>query len=284
MANPPYLPMGPYIHSQLCVKIPYPTKLFTNQTIIVTGSSTGMGLEAARQLVRLDAARVILAVRSLDKGHAAARSIATSTKREGIVEVWELNLASYTSVQSFAARVQTLDRLDDVVENAGILPTKWAMAEDNEATITVNVVNTMLLLVLLIPKLRETSVKLDKDTVLTFTGSFVHWMTHFNERKVNRILKEVSIQSKVNMDERYFPNASTEIKSSLIPLGVLSFQTYAALRLPRASRRSHRIQETRTYRHVDHQSRLRGHGHNATLFGLCIVCQERAQEDSFSDD
>jgi retinol dehydrogenase-12 len=43
--------------------LPYPTKKFTGQTIIVTSSNVGLGLEAARHFVRLDAAKVIIAVR-----------------------------------------------------------------------------------------------------------------------------------------------------------------------------------------------------------------------------
>jgi len=44
------------------VSLPVPTMKFTGKTIIVTGSNTGIGLEAARYFVRLDAAKVILAV------------------------------------------------------------------------------------------------------------------------------------------------------------------------------------------------------------------------------
>src|ERR1041384_6462603 len=97
-----------YLGGQLCVKPEYPTHKFTGQTIIVTGSNTGMGLEAARHFVRLDAAKVILAVRDMLKGQAAAKDIVASTERHGVVEVWELDLASYQSVEAFAQRALTL--------------------------------------------------------------------------------------------------------------------------------------------------------------------------------
>ncbi|KAM0316480.1 hypothetical protein ACHAPQ_011302 [Fusarium lateritium] len=67
--------------------IPVPTTSFKGQTIIVTGSNTGLGLEAANHFVRLDADVVILAVRSLKRGEAAKASIESSTGRKGVVQM-----------------------------------------------------------------------------------------------------------------------------------------------------------------------------------------------------
>lgn len=191
-------------YSHIFVTLPKPTKRFTGQTIIVTGSNTGLGLEAARNLVQLDAAKVILAVRNIEKGNAAKSSIEATTGRQDVVEVWELDLSRYGSVKAFAERAnKTLERLDVVVENAGVLTQNWAMAEDNEITITVNVVSTFLLALLLLPKLRETSAIFGKDVVLTFTGSFVHWITPFPERKADRIFEETAKKEKVRLWDRY---------------------------------------------------------------------------------
>lgn len=57
----------------------------------------GLGLEAARHFTRLNAERVILGVRNLEKGEAAKNSIEESTNRKGAVEVWQLDLTSYES-------------------------------------------------------------------------------------------------------------------------------------------------------------------------------------------
>lgn len=83
------------------IGLPYPTKKFTGQTVIVTGSNVGLGLEAARHFVRLDAAKVIIAVRAISKGEEAARSIAESTGRPDIVDVWPIDLTNYGSVKAF---------------------------------------------------------------------------------------------------------------------------------------------------------------------------------------
>ena len=148
-----------FMRSQLFVTPPYPTKKYTDQTIIVTGSNAGLGLAAARHFVRLDAAKVILAVRTVEKGEAAKRSIEQSTGRAGVVEVWQLDLAHYESVRFFAKRAMGLERLDVVVENAGILTGKFQVMEGDEASVTTNVVSTVLHALLLLPKLRETGAR-----------------------------------------------------------------------------------------------------------------------------
>ena len=149
----------PFLRSQLFFHPPNPTKKYTGQTVIVTGSNAGLGLEASRHFVRLDAAKVILAVRNLEKGEAAKKTIEKSTGRAGVIEVWQLDLASYESVKDFARRAQGLERLDILVENAGIVTFNFSMMEDNESSITTNVVSPVLHSLLLLPKLRETGAK-----------------------------------------------------------------------------------------------------------------------------
>ncbi|KAH7040921.1 uncharacterized protein B0I36DRAFT_260386 [Microdochium trichocladiopsis] len=219
-----HIPLNPLealrIVASQFARLPYPTHDFTGQTIIVTGANTGLGLEAARHFVRLNASRVILAVRDPAKGAAAAESIAVSTGRPGVAQVWDLDLSRRASVEAFAARVNTsgeLDRVDRVVENAGVLTKKFAMDPDRvcEQTITVNVVNTLYLGLLLLPKLRETSVKFadettgaskPRETVLTFVGSFVHFLTWFPERRHPShagVFEGLADKEKARMFDRY---------------------------------------------------------------------------------
>ncbi|KAK0377125.1 short-chain dehydrogenase [Colletotrichum limetticola] len=137
-------------------KLPYPSDDCAGRTIIVTGSNVGLGLEAARHFVRLNAAKVILAVRSTDKGEAAKTDIELTTGRRGVVEVWPLDQASFESVKEFAARADKLPRLDFAVLNASIATSKRVDAEGWESTITVNVLSTFLLGLKLLPVLRRT--------------------------------------------------------------------------------------------------------------------------------
>ncbi|KAK0345952.1 hypothetical protein LTR91_018018 [Friedmanniomyces endolithicus] len=166
-----------FFYTQLFITPSAPTTSCTGKTIIVTGANTGLGKEAARHFVQLGAEKVILGCRSLDKGEAAKRDIEVSTGRKGVVEVWELDLGDYGSVQGFAERAGGLRRLDCVVENAGINTNKFVEVGGNESTITVNVVSTFLLALLILPKLQETAKLQGTTPNLTIVSSEVHFFT-----------------------------------------------------------------------------------------------------------
>ena len=108
-----------FLYNQFFVTPKYPTQSCEGKTIIVTGANVGLGYEAAKHFVRLGAEQVILAVRSLEKGKAAAATIESEERRSGVVDVWELDLGNYDSVKKFAKRVDGLKRVDVVLENAG---------------------------------------------------------------------------------------------------------------------------------------------------------------------
>ena len=193
-----------FLYRQFFVTSPYPTTSFANQTIIVTGSNSGLGLEAAQHIVRLSATRVILAVRSTSKGEAAKSSIEASTGRKGVVEVWSLDLSSYDSVKAFAAKVNTLDRLDAVIENAGISTGTYRTTEGEESTIVTNVISTFLLALLLLPKLREGAHKHDILPHLVIVASEVHEFTSFPEKSAPEIFAKLGDEKTANMSDRYY--------------------------------------------------------------------------------
>ena len=150
--------LGSTILSNLFITLPYPESApgLSDQIFVVKGSNTGPGYETSKHLLRLGLGKLIMAVRSLKKGEEARTGLLNATKRTPeSVEVWELDMASYDSVKAFAHRVQTtLPRVDAVLANAGVLTSQFHLAEENEKTITVNVVSTFLLFLLLLPKLR----------------------------------------------------------------------------------------------------------------------------------
>ena len=145
---------------------------------------------------------MILAVRSLSKGEAAKESIENSTDRKGVVEVWHLDLGNYESVKEFAKKAEGLARLDILVENAGIAREVWSVLEDNEATITTNVVSTFLLGLLLLPKLRESGQKFDVTPRVVVTCSEVHAWSSFTERKSENIFDALNDKESANMADR----------------------------------------------------------------------------------
>jgi NAD(P)-dependent dehydrogenase (short-subunit alcohol dehydrogenase family) len=168
------------IYSQLIYKPPYPAQSFAGRTVIVTGSNIGMGKEAARHFVRLDAERVILAVRNVRAGEEAKADIEQTTQRTGVAEVWKMDLSSYVSVKEFAVRLQReLNRLDVLVLNAAVATGKYDAPEGLETHVTVNVVGTFMLLFLLLPFMRETSASLgqgeERPHVALIGSGIHHW-------------------------------------------------------------------------------------------------------------
>ena len=192
-----------FLYTQWFKKPRYPDGSFEGKTVIVTGANVGLGFEAARHFVRLGAEKVVLAVRSVDKGEKAKADIETSTKRSGVVEVWELDLTSYRSVKEFAARAATLERLDVLLENAGIATQNFKLAEENETTITTNVVSTFLLGLLLLPKLKETATVHNTRPHLTIVSSGVHLVAKFEERNNPSIFDALNDPKTVHMSDRY---------------------------------------------------------------------------------
>ncbi len=161
--------------------LPYPTKSFKGQTVIVTGSNTGLGLEAARHFSRLGAEKIILAVRSIAKGKEAARDIETSTNRPGVCEVWELDMMKYESVKKFVEKASKLPRLDVVVENAGVARLKFELVDGVESTVRVNVIATFLLALGLLPVLRKSGTETGNVPRLVIVSSDAHGHVSYSE-------------------------------------------------------------------------------------------------------
>lgn len=106
-------------------------------------------------------------------------------------------------MKAFAEKVKALERLDILVLNAGMYVFEFRKVEEDEETITVNVVSTMLLALMLLPKLKETARITGGKGVLTFTGSFVHKDTSFPERKAPRIFEGLAKVKGARMSDRY---------------------------------------------------------------------------------
>lgn len=144
----------------------------------MTGANVGLGLEAARHFTRLNAAKVIVACRSVEKGMQAKADIERSLPKasKDVVEAWPLDLASFDSVREFCKRANKLPRLDAVVENAGVIMVspQATMAEGYEYTITVNVISTFLMALMLLPKLRKTASDFNTQPRLVIVSSDAH--------------------------------------------------------------------------------------------------------------
>ncbi|OAP54627.1 hypothetical protein AYL99_11075 [Fonsecaea erecta] len=203
------LALRTFLHSQFFGTPPYPTQSFSSQVIIVTGSNVGLGFEAARHFYRLDCAKLILAVRTVSKGETAKEDIVRSVRHRSdgaeAIEVWPLDLSSTESTLAFAERVKKeLPRVDAVVENAGINNMSWAVSEGFEQIIQVNVVNTLLLGLSLLPKLRETKRQFPESSPhLEIVNSEAHHFTSFKEVNAPDIYATLNNEKSADMMGRY---------------------------------------------------------------------------------
>ncbi|KAF2670506.1 NAD(P)-binding protein [Microthyrium microscopicum] len=184
--------LGNVLYSQFFVKPPLPTASFANQTVIVTGSNTGIGYEAVKHFIRLNAAKIILAVRTTAKGDAAILIIIKETKCDpSRLEVWEFDLASSKSVRGFVERARNLERLDVVVQNAGIFPpNEWNMSDGMELTLKVNTLNAVYFAYAILPKLRESAAKTGLMGRFSFNGSDAMFISGIQNQTVSGSLMD----------------------------------------------------------------------------------------------
>lgn len=123
----------------------------SGQTVCITGANSGLGLEAARNLVHAGA-HVIMACRNVEKAEAAAQSVRGTN---GSVEVRELDLASLASIRRFSDQlISDGIALDGLMNNAGLMALDESRTEDGfETQIGVNHLGHFALTGLLLPAL-----------------------------------------------------------------------------------------------------------------------------------
>jgi len=99
------------------------------RTAVITGASSGLGLEVAKVLAA-HGANVVLAGR--DQGRtAAAAEQAQAAAKGGRVDTAELDLASLESVRKAAVDVAgRFPRLDLLINNAGVMATPYGLTKD----------------------------------------------------------------------------------------------------------------------------------------------------------
>ena len=180
-------------NNQFKVKIPLPSEKgfgsLEGKVAIVTGANSGLGFEAARQLLSLGLSRLIVAVRSLERGRSAAEKFAVASPSAKI-DVWALDMESYQSIQAFVRKCDSeLSRIDYVVLNAGIGPLDFKKVDStgHESTIQVNHLSTILLAILLLPALKAKSTRQNPARV-TIVNSVTAHLCKFPNRAQRPLL------------------------------------------------------------------------------------------------
>ncbi|GKT84116.1 LOW QUALITY PROTEIN: WW domain-containing oxidoreductase [Colletotrichum tofieldiae] len=127
-----------------------PTASFQGKTVLLVGATGAILSDAARIITKLDVSTLILAVRNVAKGEALADELRQKCESgespKPTIQVLEVDLLSFDSVQSFAATInQVQTRIDAVVMGSAIMNDETRMTADGwEET---------LLILLLLPKM-----------------------------------------------------------------------------------------------------------------------------------
>ncbi|KAL5374117.1 hypothetical protein DPSP01_012178 [Paraphaeosphaeria sporulosa] len=181
-----------FVYRQWTVKPkPLPPALsLSGKTALITGANSGLGLEAARELVSRRLSRLIIAVRDPSKGETAKKellSLETSPTCE--IEVWPLDHDSYESIAGFGKRTEKLERLDYALLNAGVKMMSYEKsALGHETNVQINHLGTSAVSLAVLPALNKTSKKFNTSTRLTIVSSEGHFWIPFKERTASNIL------------------------------------------------------------------------------------------------
>ncbi|KAF3481259.1 WW domain-containing oxidoreductase [Arthroderma uncinatum] len=160
-----------------------PTGSLEGKTVLLTGGTSGLGLEAAIKYINLGVSSLIIGCRNAERGNDAKRIIEERTKHDtntdSKIQIWPLDMASYQSVKTFVERVNDeIPRLDIALLNAGGMHRKYTLTQDGwEETLQVNALSTALLGLLLLPKLRASRdpvTGMPAHLTLISSGSYRH--------------------------------------------------------------------------------------------------------------
>ena len=130
-------------------------KDLSGRVYIVTGANSGSGFATTKQLAE-QGAQVVGACRRVEAGQEAFADLGNM---RGSVEIMEMDLASLASVRRFAeAFLAKYDRLDGLVNNAGVMHTPEGRTEDGfETQFGINYLGHFLLTELLLDTLKASA-------------------------------------------------------------------------------------------------------------------------------
>lgn len=124
----------------------------SGKTCLVTGASSGLGIEVARDLAERGAT-VHMLCRDVEKGEAVRRDLVAHTPSARLT-VGPIDLSDFGSIRRYVDE-HAPSEIDVLVHNAGVLPAERRTTTDGlELTVATNLVGPFLLTHLLWPRLR----------------------------------------------------------------------------------------------------------------------------------
>ena len=170
------------------IEVPTPEHFpsLKGKVAVITGANTGLGFESARQLLTLGLSHLVIAVRSVEKGKAAASELGRANPA-ATIDVWDLDMESYASIQAFVREcISELSHIDYTILNAGISMSKFSTTSStgHETVIQVNHIGTALLAILLLPVLKTKSTREGRNNPprLTVVNSLTAHLCKFPNR------------------------------------------------------------------------------------------------------
>jgi NAD(P)-dependent dehydrogenase (short-subunit alcohol dehydrogenase family) len=125
-----------------------PITSMDDRTVVITGANSGIGLETAAALAGAGA-RIVMGCRNPTTAAAAVDEIRRRSGNE-MVETHSLDLADLEHVRRFAQELSSLDRIDVLINNAGLmLDQRQESVQGHEATFATNHLGPFLLTSLL---------------------------------------------------------------------------------------------------------------------------------------
>lgn len=139
------------------------------KTILITGTTSGIGEVAARELAQ-QGHRIVMANRNRDKSEALRKKLVAATGNDNI-DLLELDLASLDSVRRCADNFKSqYDSLDILINNAGLTNMQQVITEDGfELQFAVNALAQLQLTLLLLSPLASAA-----PSQVIFVTSMMH--------------------------------------------------------------------------------------------------------------
>ncbi|KAE8451584.1 hypothetical protein EG329_003657 [Mollisiaceae sp. DMI_Dod_QoI] len=161
----------------------------TDKVMLVTGSSSGIGIETVRAL-HATGAHIFMQVRDMKRGQEVLEDIRSTSKGTGKLELLEMNLDSLKSVRAGAEEfLKKSEKLNVLVNNAGIRnPPEGKTVDGFEIQFGTNHLGHFLLFQLLRPTLLASSTPEFNSRVLNVSsGSHRRGPIHFDNLNLDGI-------------------------------------------------------------------------------------------------
>ncbi|CAN0907671.1 Short-chain dehydrogenase TIC 32, chloroplastic [Linum grandiflorum] len=162
----------------------------TGLTAIVTGASSGIGVETSR-ILALRGAHVVMAVRNVEAGTSVKEAILKEIPTAK-VDVMELDLSSMASVKKFASEyVSSGLPLNLLINNAGIMMIPFTLSADKiELQFATNHVGHFLLTHLLLDTMKSTARESNQEGRIVNLSSEGHRLTYKEGIRFDKINNE----------------------------------------------------------------------------------------------